>query len=150
MLTKDEIDAAPKVTLGKKEWAMPELAGRQIQKIVPRIFRGFKVVSLMAAQKADEVTDDDLGVLYDIAYIALTRAHPELTRDEFDDLPVTISELMNAIVVIGEAAGLEVRKVQPEGEALAAETPPQTPPALTGTQSSPTLPSQPDGPGITS
>lgn len=113
-----ELSEAPQITLGKKLWRVPELAARQNMRIVPKI---------MAAQKTDfgSLTEDGIKIFYDIGFIALTRANPELTREQFDELPVGLNELLAALPIIARQAGMAVAEVATggQGEAPAAMAP---------------------------
>jgi len=47
-----------------------------------------------------------LDAIIDACYAALTRAHPKITREEFDGMEITVPELMRAITVITEQSGI--------------------------------------------
>jgi hypothetical protein len=61
---------------------------------------------LMAHQMTDEVFDAITGAVFG----ALKRAHPEMSRDEFDDMPIPLLELIDAIGIIAQQTGM-MRKV---------------------------------------
>jgi hypothetical protein len=69
--------------------------------------------------------------LQEIAFQAILRAHPELTREQFLDLPVTLPELLTAFSTIAQQTGVFRRAAPGEAEAGSA------PPHPTGTASSP-------------
>lgn len=92
-LSADEIASAPKVTLGGQEWPVPVLAARQLRVILP-LWR--KVVSIDYA----EVTTADMDTTFDVFHAALTRARPEITRDDVLDMPIALHEIMPALDVI--------------------------------------------------
>ncbi len=48
--------------------------------------------------------------LLDIVFSALTRGHPALARDEFDDWPIATYELLDALPVIAQQTGLMRKK----------------------------------------
>jgi hypothetical protein len=64
-------------------------------------------------------------------YHALTRAHPGLTRDEFDNMPVTTLELIQASGIIAQQTGL----MQRPAAAAAPENPSPAPEGATATDS---------------
>jgi len=128
------IDAedAPKITLGGKEWAVPMLAARQNKIIDPLIlgllpmFGDWQTNRFLALSK---ITPKDYEALQEIAYQAIRRASPEVTRDQFLDLPITLPELVAAFPVVAQQTGV-FKRGEP-GEAQA-ETAPQN--SLTGTE----------------
>lgn len=94
-----ELSEAPTVTLGGRDWKIPKLAARQNKLVITRLLS-------LAAFDAQNPTDDQMEKLYSSVFIALTRAYPSLTRDEFDDLPISYEECMKAFPIIADAAGL--------------------------------------------
>lgn len=108
-----ELMDAPAVTLGKREWKVPEFAARQNRRLLPLIMR-----SLSGLSDAMNLTQEQTDALFEAGYIALTRGYPNLTREQFDDLPVTASELMRALPIIAKQAGMETGKTA-AGEAQA-------------------------------
>ena len=108
----------PKVTIGGREYAVPEFSVKEQRKIIPLMMRAGQVDwTNMAA--------DDFDVVYDIAYTAIferTRkvegfAPPQMPREDFDELPVRLDEIMKLIPVIGQQAGMSVAKAAKPGEA---------------------------------
>jgi hypothetical protein len=69
----------------------------------------------------------------DAVYGALTRAHPTLSRGEFDDMPIGMIEMFNAIGIIANQTGM-MREVKPSAAGpLASEGSNQSPRSQTGT-----------------
>ena len=99
-----------KITLGGAEYDIPVLATRQNRIVVPAIF------SLAGAEP-----EARYETLLTITYAALTRAKPDLTQEQFDDLPMPMSDLLAAFPVIQEQAGM--RK---PGAAVAGANAPKT------------------------
>jgi hypothetical protein len=107
----------PAVVLADRSWPVPRLAPRQNKTIVPALLNLIPRIlkardEALAAQESDlaylgrlvdEATYEQLAM---IAHTALTRAHPELKRSEFDDMPVETLELIGAVFVIARQAGL--------------------------------------------
>lgn len=113
------------ITLAGRKWAIPPMTGRSIAKFTGRA-AGLQVGPTML-QRDDSLTEDEneakvensLRKLYELIHIGLNRAYPALDFETFYDMAVTPNELFAAFVTVGEAAGLEMKKVAP-GEAQAA------------------------------
>ena len=108
----------PGIMIAGREWPVPPLSPRQNRIVVPALLEVVpKIVQMRApadpsgqvgdparpTQQLDTPTYDRLA---DIVFHALTRAHPELTRAAFDDMPIDTAELFAAINVIARQAGL--------------------------------------------
>jgi hypothetical protein len=99
------------VTLAGQSWVMADLAPRQFRKVIPA------VLGLAAVKHADDLDEAAIDRLLDALYWALTRNYPDLTRDEFLDLPIKLSELLQALPPLAKAAGIERREGAEPGEA---------------------------------
>jgi len=106
------IDQSPMVLLGGRDWPVPELAVRQIMRLVPLMGRLYKA----GAASAGILDEEEIGWLYEIAYVALTRAHPDLSRQAFDEMPIRLHEIMSSLPVIARQAGLEFKEGGAAGE----------------------------------
>jgi hypothetical protein len=84
----------PVIVIAGREWCVPFLAPRQNHIVVPALMR------------LGMCRDEQYDLLLDIVFAALTRAYPEIVRDDFDDWPVTTHELIDALPVIAEQTGL--------------------------------------------
>ncbi|HTT84967.1 MAG TPA: hypothetical protein VMF67_15935 [Rhizomicrobium sp.] len=116
-------DQVPTITLAGREWTVPRLAPRQNRIVVPALLRLIPRI-ITAREDALAAKESDLAYLarfvdaptYDelaaLVYTALTRAHPELERQEFDDMPIETLELIGAVSVVARQAGL-LRPVKP-------------------------------------
>jgi hypothetical protein len=62
-------------------------------------------VPKLSAINADSLSGERLAPLAEVLWHGLRRAHPQLTREEFFDLPITIAELVAALPVVIEQAG---------------------------------------------
>lgn len=119
----NHMDNLPSVSLGGKQWVIPQLAAKQNKIIDPLILSLLPIFSALtngnraAIAGIDAVKYNDLLT---IAFTAVTRATPNLKRDEFEDLPITLPELIAAFNVIAEQTGVFVR-AEPSGEAMAGE-----------------------------
>lgn len=90
--------AARAVRLGGREFFIAPLSLRQILAIADHVPK-------LSAAAAEDLSGDRLTPLADVVWHGLRRAHPQLTREEFLDLPVTIAELVAALPVVIEQAG---------------------------------------------
>jgi len=106
--------AVARITLAGREWPVPMLAPKQNAVVVPTILRVVPHVLSAGdgkgkfdlerfAQVMDEAAYRDLVT---IAWLALTRAHPALTRDEFENMPVGTMELVLAVLIIAQQTGV--------------------------------------------
>ena len=75
-------------------------------------------------------------IIADALYWALTRAHPQMTRQVFDDMPIGMAEMVDAMGIVAQQTGM-MRKVEPSAAPLASGPEP-SPSSPTGTASSPT------------
>jgi len=130
-----DTERAPAVSLGGKSWPVPQLVAKQNKIIDPLILSLLPVFGEWQTDKAAALAK--LGsvqyeALQEIAFQAIRRAHPELTREQFLDLPVTLPELVAAFPVIAQQTGV-FERASP-GEAGAGIAPHTSP---TGTESSP-------------
>jgi hypothetical protein len=114
-------EGAPKVDFGGQQWPVPKLAFKQIKLIHKRLDR-LATLLITNPTPMGEYTDEDLEDLAYTLHVALTRAHPALTRDEFDEYPTDRLELSRAFfVVLVQANG--TRKASEPGEAEGAASP---------------------------
>ncbi len=127
-------DSAPTVALGGQRWPVPALAARQNRIIDPLILSLLPVFSEWQSDRAalSKLGSAQYEALLEIAFQAIRRARPELAREQFLDLPVTLPELVAAFPVIARQTGV-FERASP-GEGAAGMSPPKRP---TGTPSSP-------------
>jgi hypothetical protein len=86
----------PIVTLAGREWSVPMLALRQSRVVLPELIR---VIPDLAEFQSNQAawSEDNLESIIAIVHGALTRAYPDMTRDEFLDLPISAWELISAL-----------------------------------------------------
>jgi len=101
--------------LRNRLWKITDFAVEIIQRLEPEFF--------------DTVAD--------ALYWALTRAHPQLTRQVFDELPIGMIEMIDAIGTVAQQTGM-MRKVEPSAGPLASSQEQASPSSQTGMPSSPT------------
>lgn len=124
-----EIAAAPKVTLGGKEWPIPKLAPRQQRLIVPALLAIMPTLGMIiaAVESKDpmaiaqmQVNDDVYDKIVDVVYAALTRADPELKKEDFLDIAIDARDMFAALPVVMAQTGM-MERAKP-GDKPAGET----------------------------
>ena len=116
---------APEVLLGGRLWPIPLLAARQNRIIDPLIL---SLLPLFSEWKDDKIATlsklntSNYESLLEIAFQAIRRAHADVSREQFLDMPVTLPELVAAFPVIAQQTGVFERAAP--GEAGAGTSPP--------------------------
>jgi hypothetical protein len=133
-----DTENAPKVALGGQLWPVPPLAARHNKIVDPLILSLLPLFAEWDTDRAGALAK--LGSahyesLQEISFQGLKRAHPQLTRDQFLDLPITLPELVAAFAIIAKQTGIFERAGP--GEASAEGIPPDSSNSPTGTPSSP-------------
>jgi hypothetical protein len=113
------------VALGGRQWALPHLPFRAIKKIQPALFQTYAELGGAAISTANiaQLSEGQLDRLAEATYLAIAHVDPDLTREEFLDLPFSVGELMLAFPAVARAAGLrpggapEPRQPDPPREA---------------------------------
>lgn len=124
-------ESVPTVTLNGQKWPIPKLAPKQNVVVVPLVLElvpdlmdaidfvevnGEKKQRMNIVRLSHTLTAEGMHKLYTIAFTALTRAHKELTREEFDEWPLGTIECVEAVILIARQTGL-LRDKKP-GEAV--------------------------------
>lgn len=104
----------PTITLAGKAWPVPMLAPKQNKHVVPTILKvvphvlaagdGKGKFDLDRFAKAMDTTTYDALIL--VTWMALTRAHPSMTREEFEEMPIGTMELVLAVLIIAQQTGV--------------------------------------------
>jgi hypothetical protein len=102
------------IALAGRSWVLADLAPRQFRKVIPA------VIALAAVKRPEDLDEAGIDRLLDALYYALTRNYPDLTREEFLDLPIKLAELVAALPTLAKAAGIERREPHDPGEAAGA------------------------------
>lgn len=100
------------VTLGGRSWNLPPTPLKYIKKLVP-------LLSRMSNIDIGKATEDQMNDFYEVAFIAVQSADPSIKREAFEDMPITMREVLASIPVLTEQAGLKWREGAPSGEAPA-------------------------------
>lgn len=101
--------AVKEVTLGGKKWDIPMLSARQNRVVDPLILG---LLPLFATWQGDRaaalgmLAQPQYEALQEIAYQGILRGRPDITRDTFLDLPVSLPELVTAFAVVAEQTGI--------------------------------------------
>lgn len=92
--TEAELAAAPKITVGGKEFSIVKQAPKQLRAILPAAFRINP--HLTSGTMPESVMDDFVTVIH----TAIRRGHPAITREEFEEMPVGLDEMIVAFGII--------------------------------------------------
>ena len=95
---------APLVVFAGREWFIPRLALRQSRIVVPGLLRLLPVLETLQENPA-ALAEAQFEELIAVVHAALTRAYPELGREAFLDLEITVAELAAAVPVIMRQTG---------------------------------------------
>ncbi len=101
--------AAKHVMLGGKKWEIPMLSARQNRVVDPLILG---LLPLFATWQHDKpaalgmLSQQQYEALQEIAYQGISRGSPDINKDTFLDLPVTLPELVTAFAVVAEQTGI--------------------------------------------
>lgn len=122
-----EIDAGePTVEYGGKLWPVPMLSIKELRLVQTKIDRLAEIIIEKETPQRD-YTPEVLEDLSYVLYVALTRAHPELPRAEFDDMKTSRRELVLAfLLVLVQANGVRPAPPKPadgQGEAQGSASP---------------------------
>jgi hypothetical protein len=99
----------PIVKLGGREFPVPELAPRQLRQIRSALIEFNNLLRKSPDGAAISLSDDQYDrLLLKPVYIGLTRGAPDLKPDEFDDLPISETELITAWFTVRRQSGLFV------------------------------------------
>jgi len=110
-------ERVPTITIEGKRWPMPPLAPEQLEIVAPILLVDLpKWRSDLAAGKP--ITGEYFRMLGTILYWGLRRAHPDLTREEFDRMGADFATLVSAVDVVTSQTGLT--RVRAAGEPAAA------------------------------
>jgi len=137
-LTEGEISNSPAIKLGGADFRIPRLAFKQnrvvvgnLKKIMPLIatvqgMAGAAKVAITAGGEIDQswflnfpIDAETMDILAEVTYAAVTRAHPEMSRAQFDDLPIGVDELLMALPVIITQSFAFAKKPAGEGKPAA-------------------------------
>jgi hypothetical protein len=104
---------APVISLGGREFFVPLLALRQARIAVPGLLKLMPRLNAIQARLgagdplgATLLEASDVELMIDVVHAGLSRAHPDLSRDDLLDLEAGFAELIAALAVIARQTGL--------------------------------------------
>ncbi|HXN32444.1 MAG TPA: hypothetical protein VN894_11300 [Polyangiaceae bacterium] len=97
-------ESMARITLAGVEWPVPKLAIKQNAQIFPL------VMAYLKNPQAALSTFEGIQGLSTMAFVALQRAHESLTRAEFDNMTITVDELVGAFQVVIAQSGLRTKE----------------------------------------
>jgi hypothetical protein len=115
-----DIEGDPTVLLAGRLWRVPALTAKQNKIVDPLILSLLPIFSKWQSDKSAALGGlgaDQYNALLEIAFQAIRMACPELTREKFLDMRITLPELIAAFTVIAQQTGI-FQKADP-GEAVA-------------------------------
>jgi hypothetical protein len=95
MLADKEI---PTIDIDGRKWPIPRLAIKQLKVVVPMLMA--RLPQMRNGGAVGNLTAEAMDDLFTIVYTGLTRAHPAMTRDEFDNMIMSFDEMLAAVVVV--------------------------------------------------
>lgn len=118
------------ISLGARTFAVPPLPFRVSMVVYPLCQKltnaGLAERLLKAAVEPWGVSMEEMTDLGDIAFLSCRTADPELTREAFDELPITPAQLFDAFFALRVACGGWGRPAEgqePKGEAKGPKRP---------------------------
>jgi hypothetical protein len=114
----------PKISLGGREFPVPELAVAQLREVFPALAR-----LAILANDPDflvHLNRDDFSLLIDTVWVGIAAGTPGFARQDFEKLPAKPIEFALALNVIARQSGMIERKEAGNGavgEAVAASLP---------------------------
>lgn len=105
----------PTVSLGGREFPVPELAIEQLREVFPALTR--------LATLSDQpdfllrMTKEEFSLLIDTVWVGVAAGSPGFTRQEFEKLPAKPLEFATALNVIALQSGMAERR-EPNGKAV--------------------------------
>jgi hypothetical protein len=100
------------ISIGGKLWPIPKLGWRQLEPMQEALDPLVKAIITDQTPMA-ELTREQVGQVAQIVYLGMTRAHPGLTRDEFDEMETSRAELIDAFFTVALVAYGHMKAVAP-------------------------------------
>lgn len=109
------------IELDGKKWPIPKLAPKQneivvplVLELVPKLTSSVRAVNVDGAAKTHmdlgmlgkALTEKGMKDLYTIVFHSLQRGHKDLTREEFDDMPIGTLDAIEAVMTISKQTGV--------------------------------------------
>ncbi len=110
---KMDFSRAAVVALGGREFFIPLLALRQARIVVPGLLKLMPRLNAIQARigagdalGVSLLEQDDVELMIEVVYSGLSRAYPDISRDEVLDLQAGFADLIAALAVIARQTGL--------------------------------------------
>jgi len=120
-MTKPNHHDAPSVVLAGRKWPIPELGVRQLRAVRRPLIDLTDAIAETESETTRErvlrLSSEQYEAMCEVVYQGLTRAHPELARDEFLDMTCTDAEILLAFLVVRRQSGVFVAKPRDGSEA---------------------------------
>ncbi len=97
-----------KATLGGKTWDLAPMPWRVVKSLQPKLLDLWSTLAELGSANVIKVGEAELDRLADCVYAATQHAAEgdKLTRQEFDELPITAREMVSAVPAVATALGL--------------------------------------------
>lgn len=107
-----------KVTLGAKTWDLAPLPWRVVKGLQPKLLDLWAALAELGSANVIRVGEADLDRLADCVYAATQHAAEgdKLSREQFDELPITAREMVSAVPAVAVALGLREAASQEEAD----------------------------------
>jgi hypothetical protein len=104
-----------KITLGRKEFAVPEFTWAEQKKLAPLMARWSRI-------DFANLSDPDMTALGDLLALTVCRGDGAPKREDLEKLPISMQEIVDAVPVIAQAARMRSGKDPAAGEGQAASS----------------------------
>jgi hypothetical protein len=95
-----------KIDLGGRAWELESLPWRLVKTMQPKFLALWSRLAGLGEANALKVSEADLDTLGQCAFVAVHHVDRALTRDEFEELPITAKEMVTAVPALAVALGL--------------------------------------------
>lgn len=92
----------PTITLDGKAWPVPRLAIKQNKRVAPLIAKRSKDIERLGPENLGALTEELMEDVSTIIFLGLQRGHKDLTREEFEDMPISPKELLGAFWTVAK------------------------------------------------
>lgn len=115
------------ITLGGQQYSIPKLTikqNRYVEVLATRNYSYFAKASSAGGRiNLLELTDEQAADFTKIVYHTLTRVQPSLTFEQFEELPISMKEIMIALPVCIAQSGLYTQRAASGEGATSGEAP---------------------------
>ena len=100
----------PTIKWNGKDYPIPLLAPRQNRVVMPALLRLRGVMKQMEGLRSlqtfdgETMTEAQFDDLTNVVFMGLKRAHPDIRKDAFDEVPCSMVDMIMAMVVVSQQA----------------------------------------------